>query len=161
LPDAATAYSKAALHNPTFSKKEFKMSDAITAFNVQMQTQMRAVQNSIEALNAKGMANAELADKEIRSQIRALEESGHKAKASLDAARAEVTKWADDPVATVAGWKTKFDVSMLGARADRADKYALAASQVAAASVEAAQKAALDAKLARSEADTAKTAKAA
>jgi hypothetical protein len=143
----------------TFTKQEFNMTDAITAFNVQMQTQMRALQNSITALNAKGMANAELADKEIRSQIKALEESGLKAKSSLDGARAEVTKWADDPIATVTGWKTKVDVSMLAARADRADKYALAASQVAAASVEAAQKAALDAKLARSEAEAAKATK--
>ncbi len=137
------------------------MTDAITAFNVQMQTQMKAIQNSLEALNAKGMANAELAEKELRSQIKALEESGHKAKASLETARTEVMKWADDPVSTVTGWKTKFDVSMLAARADRAEHYATAAAQVATATVEAAQKAALDPKLARSEAETAKSAKAA
>jgi hypothetical protein len=137
------------------------MTDAITAFNVQMQAQMKAWQNSIEALNAKGMANAELAEKEIRSQIKALEDSGHKAKASLDAARADVMKWVDDPVTTVTGWKAKFDVAMLVARADRADQYAKAAAQVASATVEAAQKAALDAKLARTEAEAAKVSKAA
>jgi hypothetical protein len=135
------------------------MTDAITAFNVQMQAQLKAVQNSIEALNAKGMANAEVAEKEIRSQIKALEDSGHKAKASLDAARADIMKWVDDPATTVTGWKAKFDVAMLVARADRADKYAKASSQVAAAAIEAAQKAALDAKLARSEAESAKVAK--
>lgn len=137
------------------------MTDTFTAFNLQMQAQMKAMQNGIEALNAKGMANTEMAEKEIRSQIKALEDSGHKAKVSLEAARADVMKWVDDPVATVTSWKAKFDVSMLAARADRADKYAKASSQVAAAAVEAAQKAALDAKLARTEAETAKVAKAA
>lgn len=136
------------------------MSDAITTFNLQLQTSLKSLQNRIESLNAKGAASAEHAEKEIRSQIAALEGNAHKAKQSLDAARAEVTKWVDDPSGTVAGWKAKFDAHRLGERADRATRYAEAASQVALASVEQAEKAMLDAKLAHGDAAAAKSASA-
>jgi hypothetical protein len=137
------------------------MSDAIARFNVQLLTSVKALQNSIEALNAKGAASVEHAEKEVRSQITALEQRGQKAKASLEAARADVMKWADDSAATVAGWKAGFDATRLTERADRATRYAEAASQVAIASVEQAEKATLDAKLAHAEAAAAKASKAA
>lgn len=137
------------------------MSSAVTAFNLQLQTSLKALQNRLEALNAKGAASAEHAEKEIRSQIAALEGQAQKAKVSIEAARAEVSKWADDPAATVTAWKAKFDASQLASRADRAARYAEAAAQVAIAGVEQAERAALDAKLARSEADHAKASKAA
>lgn len=137
------------------------MSDAVVKFNVQLLSSMKALQNRIEALNAQGAANFESAEKEIRNQIAALEQRGKTAKASLEAARADVMKWADDPVATVTAWKTKFDASRLSERADRATRYAEAASQVAVASIEQAEKAVLDAKLAHAEAASAKAGKAA
>lgn len=84
-----------------------------------------------------------------------------KAKGSLEHARDEVVKWVDDSADSVAGWKAKFEVSRLAERADRATKYAGAASQVAVAAVERAEKAMLDAKLAHAEVDAAKAAKAA
>lgn len=132
------------------------MSDAIAKFNVQLLSSMKALQNRIEALNAQGAANFESAEKEIRNQIAVLEQRGKTAIASLEAARADVMKWADDPVATVASWKTKFDASRLSERADRATRYAEAASQVAVAGIEQAEKAMLDAKLAHAEAASAK-----
>jgi BMFP domain-containing protein YqiC len=135
---------------------EFDMTDAITTFNVQLQTSLKALQNRIEALNAKGAASAEHAEKEIRAQISTLEENAHKAKASLDAAQAEVTKWVDDPSGMVSGWKAKFDAHKLNERAERAERHAQAASQVAIASVENAEKASLAAKLARADAASAK-----
>lgn len=137
------------------------MSDAIAKFNVHLLSSMKALQNRIEALNAQGAANYESAEKEIRNQIAVLEQRGKTAKASLEAARADVMKWADDPVATVTAWKAKFDASRLGERADRATRYAEAASQVAVASIEQAEKAVLDAKLAHAEAASAKAGKAA
>lgn len=137
------------------------MSDAIAKFNIKLLGSMQALQNRIEALNSKGAADLVSAEKEIRSRIAALEEQGRSAKASLETARADVVKWADDSAATVAGWKEKFDAGRLSDRADRATRYAEAASQVAIASVEQAEKAALDAKLAHGEAAAAKAAKAA
>ncbi len=137
------------------------MSDAIAKFNVHLLSSMKVLQNRIEALNTKGATDYEHVEKEVRSQIAALEQRGKAAKTSLEAARADVMKWADDPIATVIGWKAKFDASRLSERADRATRYAEAASQVAIASVEQAERAALDAKLAHAEAASARANKAA
>jgi hypothetical protein len=137
------------------------MADALTKFNLQLIDTMKAAQNNLEAINAKGAANLDHAEKEIRVRIASLEQSALKAKSSLEHARDEVVKWVDDSADSVAGWKAKFEVSRLAERADRATKYAGAASQVAVAAVEQAEKAMLDAKLAHAEVDAAKAAKAA
>ena len=137
------------------------MADALTKFNHHLIDTMKAAQNNLEAINAKGAANIGHAEKEIRARVASLEQSALKAKGSLEHARDEVVKWVDDSADSVAGWKAKFEVSRLAERADRATKYAGAASQVAVAAVEQAEKAMLDAKLAHAEVDAAKAAKAA
>jgi stress response protein YsnF len=137
------------------------MTDAITKFNIQMTDTLKSAQNRLEVLNAKAKAGAEHADKEIRKQIAALEEQAHKAKVSIESAYADMKKSVAEPMSAVTEWKAKFDVSRLDGRAERAEHYAKAASEVAIASVAAAEKAALDARLARTEAVAAKSAKAA
>ena len=137
------------------------MINAITKFNVEMQTQMTAFNDRLKQISTKVKSNAADADKEIHRQIGVLEGNALRAKASLEAAQAEMGKWVEDSVSTVAGWKAKFDASMLSARADRAEHFAAAASEVAVASVAAAEKAMLDAALARKDAVDAKGAKAA
>ena len=137
------------------------MTDAITKFNVELQAHLKDAQNRLAALNDKAAASVDHADKEIRRQITALEERAHKAKTSVEAANAEMKKWAADSLTVVTEWKAKHDVNRLATRADRAEHYAKAASQVAIAGVEAAEKAALDARLARADADGAKASKAA
>jgi hypothetical protein len=120
---------------------------------------LQTVQNRLEELSAKLGANVQHAEKEIRKQITALEERAQTTKASVETANAEMKKWAAESVSTVSEWKAKHDVSRLVARAERAEHYAKACAQVAVASVEAAEQAALDAKLARMDADAAKSAK--
>lgn len=115
------------------------MGDTMTTFNLQLQTSLKALQNQITSLGAKGVAGAEHAEKEIREQISAIEARGQQAKASLASARTEVAKWVDDPIAIVSGWKAQFDASRLHDRAERATRYAEAASQIAIASVEEAE----------------------
>ena len=137
------------------------MTDAITKFNVDLQAHLKEAQNRLAALNSQASAGIEHANKELQRQVSALDERANKAKAAVEAANAEMKKWMADSVAAVSDWKSKNDVVRLNARADRADRYALAASQVAVASVEAAERAALDAKLARAEADEAGRSKAA
>ncbi len=137
------------------------MTDAITKFNVDLQTHLKEAQNRLTSLNSQAAAGIEHANKELHRQVLALDERANKAKAAVEAANAEMKKWMADSVAAVSDWKSKNDVVRLNGRADRADRYALAASQVAVASVEAAERAALDAKLARAEADEAGKAKAA
>lgn len=137
------------------------MTDALTKFNLHLQAHVKDVENRFTALNAKVGANIDHADKELRRQIAALEESAAKAKTSAEASAAVVTKWVADSVSTVEEWKSKLDIGMLTARAERADQYAKAASDVAIAGVDAAEKAALDAKLAHADVRAAKASKAA
>lgn len=137
------------------------MTDAITKFNVELQAHLKEVQNRLAALNSQAAAGAEHANNELHRQVSALDERIHKAKDAVEAANTEMKKWVADSITAISEWKSKNDVGRLNTRADRADRYALASSQVAVASVEAAERAALDARLARLEADEAGKAKAA
>ncbi len=137
------------------------MTDAITTFNLSLQAHVKDLQDRIAALNAKADTGLEHAGQEVRRQIDLLEARADKAKASVEASASVVQKWRDDSIETIQGWKTKLDVSMLKARADRADHYAKAASEVAIASVSAAEAAALAAKLAHADVKVASAHKAA
>jgi hypothetical protein len=107
------------------------MTDAITTFNQYLQSQAKDLQARMTALNLRADAGLDHAGQELRRQIDALEAKAVAAKTSLEASVAVVQKWADDSVEAVEDWKTRLDVSMLKARADRADRYAKAASEVA------------------------------
>lgn len=137
------------------------MTDAITTFNLSLQAHVKDLQDRIAALNAKADTGLEHAGQEVRRQIDLLEARADKAKASVEASASVVQKWRDDSIETIQGWKTKLDVSMLKARADRADHYAKAASEVAIASVSAAEAAALAAELAHADVKVASAHKAA
>lgn len=137
------------------------MADPITTFNVELQAHLKDAQNRIAELNSKAAASVADADKELRRQIAMLEVKATKAKAQVDVHTAEMKKWVADTMPSVTDWIAKHEVAKLTARADRAEHYAAAASQVALASVQAAEKAGLDARLARSEANAAKVSKAA
>ena len=106
------------------------MSDAITTFNLSLQTHLKGIENRFAALNAKVGSNIDQADKELHRQIAALEANGAKAKASAEASATVMKKWVADSVSSVEGWKSKLDIGMLTARAERADHYAKAASEV-------------------------------
>jgi chemotaxis regulatin CheY-phosphate phosphatase CheZ len=144
-----------------FRKKDQAMTDTITTLSLSLQTHVKELQDRMAALNTKADASLEHAGKELRHQMDVLEAKAEKAKVAVEASTTVVQKWADDSLATVDGWKAKFDANMLKARADRADHYAKAAFEVAIASVGAAEKAALAAKLAHVDAKAAATPKAA
>ncbi len=135
------------------------MTDALTTFNLQLQAHARNLENRFSEFSAKVGDNINQADKELRRQIAALEDSAAKAKTSTEASAEVVRKWVADSVSSVEEWKSKLDIGMLSARAERADHYAKAASQVAIAGVDAAEKAALDAQLAHADVHAAKASK--
>lgn len=135
------------------------MTSAATHFNLALMASLKEAQNSLEALNARGAENIAHVEKDMRARVAALGVSAEKAKAGLKVAEAEVLKWVDDSAATVTAWKSKFDAQQLAHRAERTELYAEAASQVAIAALAAAEKAALDAKLARADAHAAKASK--
>ncbi|MDR3374612.1 MAG: hypothetical protein P4L98_12870 [Ancalomicrobiaceae bacterium] len=134
------------------------MHDALSKFTVQIEISLKAMQNRLAALNTAAKSGAVLAEAEIRSQLASLDEQAHKAEAVFVKARDDVMAWTDEPLATIAGWKASFDSAHLAARAERATRYAEAASQVAIISLARAEQATLDAKLAHAESTTARAA---
>ncbi|MGL5114359.1 MAG: hypothetical protein ACRC7C_03455 [Beijerinckiaceae bacterium] len=137
------------------------MTDAFTSFNLQLQTHMKALENRFATFNAKVGTNFDHADKELRHQIAALEAKAASARTSVEASAAVAAKWVADSMSSVEEWKTGLDVGMLLARAERADAYARAASEIAISSVDAAEKAALYARLAHTDLAAAKVSRAA
>ncbi|MDR3495911.1 MAG: hypothetical protein P4L82_15045 [Ancalomicrobiaceae bacterium] len=134
------------------------MHDALSKFTVQIEISLKAMQNRLETLNAAAKSGAVGAKAEIRSQLAHLDEQAHKAEAVFVKARNDVMAWTDEPMETIAGWKAAFDSAHLAARAERATRYAEAASQVAIISLARAEQATLEAKLASTEADAARAA---
>ncbi|WP_353227387.1 hypothetical protein [Novosphingobium sp.] len=129
------------------------MTNAMTTFTKQMRTKLDEVEFRLKTLKAETDQQIDHAEKAIRAHVDTLEAAAEHAKHSLDHARADVSGWIDDTKEAVAGWKTRFDTTMLQARAARYEHYAQATLVVALADVDRAEKAMLSAGLARDEAN--------
>jgi hypothetical protein len=83
----------------------------------------------------------------------------------VETAQADVKKWVDEfKLASnekIAEWKAKREKAKLQSRAENAERYAVAAAVIALAAVDEAEQAALEAWLARKDADTVDETKAA
>lgn len=135
------------------------MTDAITDFNLKLKTHVAALEDRLSAFNARVSTNIDHADKEIRHQLTVLEGKAASAKTSAESSAAVVSHWVADSIQSVETWKEKFDLDMLAARAERADKQAKAASDMAMEAFFAAERAALHARLAHADMESAKAAK--
>ncbi|MCZ8186344.1 MAG: hypothetical protein O9308_08190 [Beijerinckiaceae bacterium] len=135
------------------------MTDAIADFNLQLKTHIAALEDRLSAFNARVSTNIDHADREISHQLTVLEGMAASAKTSAEASAAVVSQWVADSIHSVEVWKEKFDLDMLAARAERADKHAKAASEVAMEAFFAAERAALHARLAHADMESVKTAK--
>lgn len=80
-------------------------------------------------------------------------------RAKIAAAQADIKGWADEKKAAtsdkIAEWKAKRELTKLQGRADKAERYAAAASAVAVAALDEAEEASLEAWLARQDANSA------
>ena len=77
--------------------------------------------------------------------------------AKVRAAQADMKNWAEEQQAItgekIAEWRARREIAKLQNRADRAERYAAAAAEVAVATVDEAERASLEAWLARADAD--------
>lgn len=137
------------------------MNDMIARFSLLLRGKLQAVQERVEALGLRSKLNPDRAEDEVRDHMQALVTLVSRDKAALDAADAETTRWADDVHGDVAQRKTRRDANALAAHADRADRVAQAAFELAIASLQRAELAMLQAWLARADAEAANRAKAA
>jgi hypothetical protein len=137
------------------------MNDMIARFGFLLRSRLQAVHERVEALDLRSKLNPGRAEDEVRDHLQALAALARRHKAALDAAQAKVTHWAEDAHSEVAQWKTRRDANALAAHADRADRAAQAAFELAIASLQRAELVMLQAWLARSDAEAANRAKAA
>ena len=141
------------------------MGQRINKFCEDLRLKLTKIDSGFEALDAKVQAKSENADKAIRARLEEVQRGIDADRAKRAAAQAKIDGWvAKRKAATaekIAQWKTGRELTKLQNRADDAEEYAAAALDIALAAVDEAEQAALEAWLARHDADSAQARKAA
>ncbi len=140
------------------------MSQRIDQFCENLRVKLTNIDSGLHGLKTKIEGKAQHADQEVRSHLDKVRKSIDKNRDKLSASRAEMKEWVEArKTATadkIADWKAKHETTKLQNRADSAERYAAAAVDVALAAVDEAEEAALEAWLAREDADSAQAKKA-
>jgi len=135
------------------------MGARIDQFSEDLRQKLTIADSGLDGLKAKIDGKTAHVEQDVQShldRVRKRVEQGH---AKIAAAQADIKEWADEKkIATsdkIAEWKSKRDLSRLQVRAGMAERYAAAASAVAVAALDEAEEAALEAWLARHDANAA------
>ena len=141
------------------------MSERIDQFCENLRIKLTSIDNNMQELKAKIDSKAQTAEREVRTQLETVKKRIEQDRTKLETAQADIKKWVDDFKAAsnekIAEWKVKHDEAKLRIRAEIAERYAVAAAVVALTAVDEAEQAALEAWLARKDADIATETKAA
>lgn len=136
------------------------MGERIDQFCEDLRLKLTEIDNGLDSLKAKVRAGAEHVQQDVQSHLDRVEQRIEQNRAELAAAQADVKAWVDQRKAAtqekIAEWKAKRQIDRLENRADLAESYAAAARVIAAAALDEAEQAALEAWLARHDADAAK-----
>ena len=135
------------------------MSQRIDQFCENLRQKLTTAENGLEALKAKIGAKAAHIKDDVQSHLDGVRDRIERDRANVAAANAEAIGWLDQRASLtkekIAEWKAKRDGARLRGRADGAERYAAATIDVAIAAIDEAEQAALEAWLARREADAA------
>jgi hypothetical protein len=133
------------------------MSERFDNFGSELRARINDADKRIKDLKAKAVGATEKATVEAKAQLAALENKAKDQKARTVAVEAKVKSWLEEKKAMthdkIAQWKEQRDVKKLSARADLTEHYAVAAMEIAAAAVDEAERAAVEAIVARMDAD--------
>lgn len=140
------------------------MGQHIDQFREDLHLKLANIDKGFAGLKAKIDEKAKNADQEARSHLEKVHRRIEQNRAKVSAAQAEIKDWAENrKIATadkIADWKSKREINKLRNRADGAEQYAAAAIVVSLAAADEAEQAAVEAWLARQDADAAQTNKA-
>ena len=129
----------------------------IDQFCEDLHQKVAMTKSSLEALKTKIDTQAAEAEKDARSHLETVRERIEQNRKKLVHSRKEAETWVDhhkeEARKKVAEWKAKGDAAKLRARADLADQYAAATKKLAIAAIDEAEEAALEAWLARKDAE--------
>jgi hypothetical protein len=135
------------------------MSEHIPRLCGKLRIKLHGIDRRLEALEANAMEMSEEALHAVESQLDRVEQRIYDNRIIVEAANARVKAWLDGKKvgfdASRAGWKESRRVHLLNSRADDAEAYAGAVFDLAAAAADEAVQAALEALLARHDADLA------
>jgi chromosome segregation ATPase len=133
------------------------MSERIDQFCENLRLKLTSIDNNMQALKAKIDAKAKTAEQDVRAHLDSVKKRVEQDRSRVEAAQKELKKWLDEYRAVtkekIADWKASGEGIKLRSRADFAEKYAKATAVVAAGAVDEAEQAALEAWLARRDAD--------
>ena len=135
------------------------MNETIDNFCKELRTKLDGVDKRIKDLKAVAKQATEKAKVEAKAQLTALENRAKDQRAKIQSAEAKTKAWLEEKkMATsekITAWRAQRDVEKLAAHADSAEDYAVACIQLAAAAVDEAERAAVEAVVARMDADAA------
>jgi hypothetical protein len=142
--------------------EEIEMSEKFDNFCGELRTKINDADKRIKDLKANAVVAGEKAKVEARAQLAALENKAREQKARNAAAEAKVKAWVEEKKTMthdkIAQWKEQGDAKRLATRADLTERYAVTAMEIAAAAVDEAERAAVEAVVARMDADGIKAA---
>lgn len=134
------------------------MGQRIDQFCEDLRLKLTNIDSGLSGLKAKIDGKAEAAEQDVRSHLDQVHRRVEQDRAKVSAAKTDVKNWVakekTETSATIAQWKAKHEASKLQDRADQAERYAAAAADVAVAALDEAEQAALEAWLARQDADS-------
>jgi hypothetical protein len=137
------------------------MSEKFSNFCSELRTKINDADKRIKDLKANAVGAGEKAKVEAKAQLAALENRAKEQKARTAAAEAKVKMWVEEKKTmthdTITERKQQRDVKRLESRADLSEHYAVTAMEIAAAAVDEAERAAVEAVVARMDADGIKT----
>jgi hypothetical protein len=133
------------------------MGQRIDQFYHDLQLKLTNIGSGLDGLKAKISGKTERAEQDVRVHLDQVQRRIEQDRAKAASARAEMANWVEQKKATtnekIAEWKTNRESSKLQNRADMAERYAAAAVDVALAALDEAEQAALEAWLARLDAN--------
>ena len=135
------------------------MNEKIDGFWKELRTKLDGVDKRLNHLKASAKGATEKAKIEAKAQLAVLESHVKEQHAKVQAVEAKTKAWLEEKkTATsdkIAAWKAQHDVKRLAAHADGAEQYAVASMRLAAATVDEAERAAVEAVVARMDAEAA------
>jgi septal ring factor EnvC (AmiA/AmiB activator) len=141
------------------------MAERIDEFCENLRVRLTSIDNEMQSLKSKIDQKVKTAGQDVQAQLNAVKKRIEQDRAKLTAAQNDMQKWMEERKSAtrekVAEWRARLEKAKLQSYADSAERYAAAAAVIALAAVDEAQEAALEAWLARREADSAQVSEAA
>jgi predicted nucleic acid-binding Zn-ribbon protein len=135
------------------------MGARIDQFCEDLRQKLTTADSGLDGLKTKINGEAAHVEQDVQSHLDRVQKRVEQGRVKITAAQADIKAWADEKKAAtsdkIAEWKAKRELSKLQGRADKAERYAAAASAVAVAAFDEAEEASLEAWLARRDANAA------